>query len=368
MQDGEEAVATFVRRRRRGPNDRYRPRPPVGKWAHTYAALDLGTNNCRLLVARPTGDGFRVIDAFSRIVRLGEGLGRNGALSDAAMDRTLEALKVCAGKMRRRGVTRWRAVATEACRRASNCQAFMDRVAGQTGLEFEIISTREEARLAFDGCAPLLDRSLPYALVFDIGGGSTQLMWLALPPRGRPTDIGWTSLPVGVVTLSEHFGGRDVDAGQYTAMVDEVGAALRTFEATHGIAGQVAAGRVQMLGTSGTVTTVAAVHLRLPRYDRSAVDGTFLDFADAERVGRDLALAGHPGRMAQPCIGRDRADLVLAGCAILVAMCRQWPVGRLRVADRGLREGMLLEMIEEAEREAYAERAEITGAAPAVLG
>ncbi len=363
-----EALARLVPRRRRRPHGARR-RPARGKWAHTYAALDLGTNNCRLLVARPTRDGFRVIDAFSRIVRLGEGLTQNGALSEAAMDRTLEALSVCAGKMRRRGVTRWRAVATEACRRADNCQAFLDRVADETGLEFEIIATREEASLAFDSCAPLLQRKLPYALVFDIGGGSTQLMWLGVPPRGRAASIGWTSLPVGVITLSENLGGGEVDAGQYAAMIDQVGGALQSFDAAHGIAREVAAGRVQMLGTSGTVTTVAGVHLELPRYDRSAVDGTFLDFADVERVGRELALAGHPGRVAQPCIGPDRADLVVAGCAILVAICRQWPVGRLRVADRGLREGMLLELMQAAEREAVPPtHAQVAGAAPAAHG
>lgn len=354
-------MATFVRKRRRGPNGGRRQRPATGKWAHTYAAVDLGTNNCRLLVARPNVEGFRVIDAFSRIVRLGEGVDRNGALSEAAMARTVQALKICAAKMRRRGATRWRAVATEACRRASNGEAFQDQIERDTGLEIEIISTREEAHLALDGCAPLLDRSVPRALMFDIGGGSTQLMWLGVDGQGATASIGWTSLPIGVINLAERFGGRSADAGRYAAMIDDVHGALRSFEDAHGIAGEVAAERVQMLGTSGTVTTVAGVHLRLPRYNRAAVDGTSLDFDQVERVGDELARLDHHGRVAQPCIGVERADLVVAGCAILVAICRMWPVGRLRIADRGVREGILFGLMREADREARGGRALLAG-------
>ncbi len=353
-------MATFVRKRRR--------RPVVGKWAHTYAADDLGTNNCRLLVARPNGEGFRVIDAFSRVVRLGEGVDRNGALSEAAMARTVQALKVCAAKMRRRGASRWRAVATEACRRASNGEAFQDRIARDTGLEIEIISTREEAHLALAGCAPLLDRSVPQALMFDIGGGSTQLMWVGVDPGGGTTSVGWTSLPIGVVNLAERFGGREADSERYDAMIDEVHGALVDFEAAHGIAGEVAAARVQMLGTSGTVTTVAGVHMRLPRYDRAAVDGSSLDFDQVERVGGALARLDHRGRVAQPCIGNERAELVVAGCAILIAICRMWPVGRLRIADRGVREGILFGLMRDADREASDHRAGVAGGAPASLG
>ena len=358
-------MASFVGKRRRGSGGGRR-RPAVGKWAHTYAALDLGTNNCRLLVARPNGDGFRVIDAFSRIVRLGEGVDRNGALSEAAMARTVQALKICAAKMRRRGTTRWRAVATEACRRASNGEAFQDQVERDTGLKIEIISTREEAHLALAGCAPLLDRSVRHALMFDIGGGSTQLMWIGVDPSGRTTSTGWTSLPIGVVNLAERFGGREADTERYAAMIDEVHGALADFEAAHGIAGEVAAGRVQMIGTSGTVTTVAGVHLRLPRYDRSAVDGSSLDFEQVERVGGALARLDHGGRVAQPCIGNERADLVVAGCAILIAICRMWSVGRLRIADRGVREGILFGLMRDADREAGDPRAGV--AARASLG
>jgi exopolyphosphatase/guanosine-5'-triphosphate,3'-diphosphate pyrophosphatase len=347
-------VATFVGKRRRGGHRGKRQRPAAGKWAHTYAALDLGTNNCRLLVARPAFEGFRVIDAFSRIVRLGEGLRLNGALSDEAMERTLQALKICAGKMRRRRVTRWRAVATEACRRASNCEMFIKTVSRQTGLGIEIISTQEEAHLALYGCAPLLDPGLPHALVFDIGGGSTELMWLHVDSQGDPWCVGWTSLPHGVVTLAELYGGRTTNAGHYAAMVDEVYEGLLPFDAANGIGREVAGGRVQMLGTSGTVTTVAGVHLRLPRYNRAVVDGSFLNFDDVARISQDLAEMEYGQRVAHPCIGPERADLVVAGCAILAGICRLWPVGRLRVADRGVREGILLRMIQATEREAHA--------------
>jgi exopolyphosphatase/guanosine-5'-triphosphate,3'-diphosphate pyrophosphatase len=323
-----------------------------GRWGHIYAALDLGTNNCRLLVARPTKGGFRVIDAFSRIVRLGEGLGATGLISDAAMARTIEALGVCAAKMRRRGVTRARNVATETCRKARNCELFLDRVRAETGLELEIISAGEEARLAVSGCMPLIVEEARHALVFDIGGGSTELVWLR-----RSRDMGridTVSLPIGVVTLAERYGGNSVSRPVYADMVAEVAAGLEPFDRRHGIGERVAGGRVQMLGTSGTVTTLAGVQMELPRYDRSRVDGSWLSFDDALAISDRLRSMSCDDRAAHPCIGNERADLVVAGCAILEAICRTWPVGRLRVADRGIREGLLQGLVRAADREAWA--------------
>ncbi|MCH9013988.1 MAG: Ppx/GppA family phosphatase [Proteobacteria bacterium] len=315
---------------------------------HVYAALDLGTNNCRLLVARPLAQGFRVIDAFSRIVRLGEGLSASGRLSEAAMARTLDALRVCAAKMRRRGVTRARAVATEACRRAGNCDAFLARVRRETGIELEIISNDEEANLAIYGCAPLLDRRTSHALVFDIGGGSTELGCMEVPSapdrHGRivePRPCGWYSIPIGVVTLTERHGGSRVTPRVYDTMVEEVATAIAPFEAKHGLSALVADRQLQMLGTSGTVTTLCGIHQKLRRYDRARVDGRYLDFESARRISQRLVSMSHEARAAEPCIGPERADLMIAGCAILEALCSTWPVGRLRVADRGLREGIL---------------------------
>ena len=323
------------------------PAPRPAGEGETYAALDLGTNNCRLLVARGLGRGFRVIDAFSRIVRLGEGLAATGVLSEPAMARTIEALGICAGKVAHRRVTSARYVATEACRRAANCAEFVGRVRERTGIEIEIISTAEEARLVVAGCAPLLDRRVPHAVVFDIGGGSTELVWLAVPrdPRLPVEVVDSLSLPEGVVTLTDRFGGRDVSRETYDAMVAEMNAALSPFEARNRIAPQIARGAVQMLGSSGTVTTLAGIHLALPRYNRARVDGTALGFAEARAVSERLLGLCYAARAAHPCIGSDRADLVLAGCAILEAICRLWPVGRLRVADRGIREGILLGLL-----------------------
>ena len=315
---------------------------PEPKEAPVLAALDLGTNNCRLLVARPTSGSFEVIDAFSRIVRLGERLAFTGQLGGRAMDRALEALHVCAAKLRRRMVTGFRGVATEACRRARNGGVFLERVARETGIELEIIEPKEEARLALAGCAPLLDRGIPYAILFDIGGGSTEVLWLAQVPGGAWHMIDSISLGCGVVPFAERFGGDRVEPAHYEAMVTEVVARLASFDTRHGIAARVAAGAVQMLGTSGTVTTIVGVRMNLPRYQRSLVDGAWLDFRDIASVSRALASMGWSQRAAHPCIGRTRADLVVAGCAILEAMCQVWPVGRVRVADRGLREGIIL--------------------------
>jgi exopolyphosphatase / guanosine-5'-triphosphate,3'-diphosphate pyrophosphatase len=316
-------------------------------WGEIYAALDLGTNNCRLLVARANGSGFRVIDAFSRIVRLGEGVNASGVLSEAAILRTLEALKVCASKIVYRGVTRARYVATEACRRAENCEGFLDRVREATGIAIETITTAEEARLAVNGCAPLLDATLPYAIVFDIGGGSTELVWLRLSPEPsrEPEILGVVSLPFGVVTFTERYGGDTLNPGEYEAMIAEAQAAMVAFARQHGIAEVVAGGGVQMLGSSGTVTTLAGIRLGLPRYNRNLVDGSTLTFDEIRAVSSELADANFADRAAHPCIGTERADLVVAGCAILEAICRLWPVGRLRVADRGVREGILFDLL-----------------------
>ncbi len=343
-----------VGRPRRRPGSGTVERPAVSggraraRTAGPFAALDLGTNNCRLLVAAPAAGGFKVLDAFSRIVRLGEGLERNGALTEAAIDRTLDALRVCAAKMARKRVLHARNVATEACRRAANCKQFLERVRAETGLEFEIISPEEEARLALAGCAPLLEEGRRHGLVFDIGGGSTEIMWVERHCDGGPAQarlLASLSLPLGVVSLSERHGGDRVSAAVYEAMVAETVGAIDAFERANGIRARIAAGEVQMLGTSGTVTTLAGIHLKLPAYDRNCVDGCHLGFDQITDVTRHLLSLDYAGRATEPCIGESRADLVLAGCAILEAICRVWPVGQLRVADRGVREGILFHLM-----------------------
>lgn len=325
-----------------------------------YGALDLGTNNCRLLVARPSRRGFFVIDAFSRIIRLGEGLLGSGRLSDQAIDRTIDALKVCAEKMSRRGVSRSRLIATEACRIAANREEFLDRIRRETGLQLEIVSQETEAKLAVSGCSSLIDPNSDWALIFDIGGGSSELIWLDLARfkrrwRGSLTDrldvqdciAAWTSLPIGVVSLAERHGGRDLTKDDYEAMVQEVAAAVEAFEAKHGFKERISNGGAHFLGTSGTVTTIAGVHLKLPFYERSRVDGCWLSAEEARAVSMDLSAMSYADRVAQPCIGQERADLVLAGCAILEALFRMWPCERVRVADRGLREGILATLMAE---------------------
>ncbi len=356
---GEVLVASHVTDR--GRRSRRRAR---GRWAHTFAALDLGTNNCRLLVAKPAPEGFRIVDAFSRIVRLGEGVAGSGRLSEEAMERTIGALEVCASKMRRHGVSRAWNVATEACRRAANCDEFLARVKARTGLELDIISTDEEAHLVLEGCTALLDFASPRALVFDIGGGSTELIWVKRE-HDAPEVIAWTSLDCGVVTLAERYGRDRVAAEVYRAMRSEVEAMLAPFEAAHGLRSQVAGDRVQLLGTSGTVTTVAGVHLDLPRYDRSRVDGVWVTNTDIAVVAKRLAAMSYAERAAHPCIGRGRADLVVAGCAILEAIVGDRPAGRVRVADRGVREGMLWALVRAADAEAAAGARTAAGAGPA---
>ena len=322
--------------------------PADGRADATYAALDLGTNNCRLLIARPAGDGFRVVDAFSRIIRLGEGVAASRRISEAAIARAVEALQVCRDKMHARGVVRARLIATEACRAAENGEAFRNRVAEQAGLELEIIDSATEARLAATGCTELFDPAASSVVLFDIGGGSSELVRLGRPGAGRrgppkPDIVGWASLPLGVVTLAERYGGTEVSAETYEAMVQEVARFVEKFAADY----PCDRDGFHMLGTSGTVTTIAGVFLRLKRYDRRRVDGCWLSDEEISRVVAELMAMSFAERAANPCIGPERADLVLAGCAILDAIRRSYPCPRLRVADRGLREGMLVEMMRE---------------------
>jgi exopolyphosphatase/guanosine-5'-triphosphate,3'-diphosphate pyrophosphatase len=319
-----------------------------------YAALDLGTNNCRLLIARPHENGFRVLDGCARIVRLGEGLSQTGRLSDAAMERTMDALRQCRNKLREHEPARMRLIATEACRSAENGIEFLARVERELGLTLEIVDRRTEAELAVTGCADLIERESAGALMFDIGGGSSELAWLDFR-GGRPRRQGrasasirsWQSLPVGVVSIAERFGGVDVTMETFEAMVAFVSEHLKQFKGREKLRQMIAEHPVHLIGTSGTVTTLAGLHLGLERYERQKVDGLWMSAREVADTMNALLGMSFDRRAAHPCIGRDRADLVLPGCAIFEAIRREWPTERIRVADRGLREGILISLIDE---------------------
>jgi exopolyphosphatase / guanosine-5'-triphosphate,3'-diphosphate pyrophosphatase len=324
---------------------------PAGRWnGSAYGALDLGTNNCRLLIAEPLHSGFRVVDAFSRIVRLGEGLGRGNRLREGAIRRTIEALRICKQKMEAREVVRARLIATEACRLAANGAEFIARVEHELGMHLEVVDRQTEAYLAVTGCASLADPYAQSVIVFDIGGGSTEIAWLdGVAPNATADPCkrirAWDSLPAGVVTLAERHGGVEVSPQSFEGMVEEVSDLLADFALIAGPA--ASAPYFHLLGTSGTVTTVGGIFLGLPRYDRRRVDGLWMRDQDISGVIDRLIGTGFDQRAANPCIGRDRADLVLAGCAILEAIRRAFPSDRLRIADRGLREGILLNLMRE---------------------
>lgn len=325
-----------------------------------YAALDLGTNNCRLLIARPGPDRngrpeFRVIDSFSRIVRLGEGLSRTGRLGGDAIERTLSALEVCRDKMKARGVTRARLIATEACRSAQNGAEFLARVRDEIGLELEIVDRETEAHLAAAGSASLADAAAEGVLLFDIGGGSSEIVWLGRadgPSRAdaQPINLAlrqrirfWASLKLGVVTLAEKFGGLEVSDATFEEMIEHVAGELQSFVVMAGA--EPRCEHFHLLGTSGTVTTIAGVFLGLARYDRRRVDGLWMSSEEVSQAIASLRKMTYGERAANGCIGLGRADLVLAGCAILEAIRRAFPADRVRIADRGLREGILLQLM-----------------------
>jgi exopolyphosphatase/guanosine-5'-triphosphate,3'-diphosphate pyrophosphatase len=333
-------------------SDEDRPRPPRRAQSGPYAALDLGTNNCRLLIARPTAEGFRVIDAFSRIVRLGEGLSQTGRLGEAAIARTMGALAICRDKMRFHGVARARLIATEACRAAANGPQFLDEVRSRLGINLEIVDRETEAQLAAAGCGALADSNARSIVLFDIGGGSSEIVWLSEDgddgecegASAKPKRIrAWESLRLGVVTLAEKFGGDEVSDETFEAMTKYVADELAPF--SERVAGEARCAHFHLLGTSGTVTTIAGVHLNLPRYDRRQVDGLWLTSGEVDATIARLRAMSYAQRSANPCIGHERADLVLAGCAILEAIRQSFPAKRIRIADRGLREGILTQLM-----------------------
>jgi exopolyphosphatase/guanosine-5'-triphosphate,3'-diphosphate pyrophosphatase len=335
------------------------PQPPEP--GTLYAALDLGTNSCRMLIAQPKGNQFHVIDSFSKSVQLGHGLESSGKLSRASMNRTIGALRICKQKLARHNVERMRLVATEACRRARNGPAFLAQIRRETGLILDIITPEEEARLAVISCAPLVSTKTEQLLVVDIGGGSTELVWVDLsnvPKRERPGAImrlhrgfiqdpgpfaaakvvDWISVPLGVATLREQFNDVEDDAGRFALMSWFFEENLAKFAP---YAKEQSKTRFQIIGTSGTVTTVAASHLGLRRYDRSKVDGLSMTSDQIDTVIRSYLALGPVGRKLDPRIGKDRQALIMSGAAILQALMRIWPTDRLSVADRGLREGLL---------------------------
>ena len=337
-----------------------------------FAALDLGTNNCRLLIASASiaGEGasavpsIRVFDSFSRVVRLGEGVSATGRLSEEAMERTLVALAACQKKINKYNIANARFVATEACRRAVNGQDFIDRVHKQMGLDIDIISSEEEARLAFLGCSSLLAESSKQAVVFDIGGGSTELMWVdadlvrkniaasrgsSSAHEGKQPINDWMSVGFGVMNLADKFGGSDFADMVFGDMVEFLVGQLKAFDERNGISqvisAQGGAETVQLLSTSGTVTTLAAIHLDLPRYDRSRIDGITLKISDVRATVQKLLEMRPSGRFNHPCIGPDRADFILSGCAIFEAISSLWPAASITIADRGVREGIILSLM-----------------------
>ena len=328
-----------------------------------FAAIDLGTNNCRLIVARPVAlpvrphQGIKVIDTFSRIVRLGENLGEHNTLSTEAMNRTLTALKACRKKVERYGIEYGRYIATEACRRADNTEEFLERVKAETGFDIEVISTEQEAKLAFLGCSSLLLPESENGLVFDIGGGSTEFMWVRRDDMAPPEQlfhhrfIDWLSLDKGVMNLSEKFGGAAFAEMYFEELVMHLVSALRMFDRKNKISEAIAEGRVQMLSTSGTLTTLAAIHLGLVHYERSKIDGVTFEISDLRGACRKILAMRPSERFSNLCIGPDRSDYIISGCAIFEAICTLWEVSKVTIADRGVREGVILSLMQQYNRD-----------------
>ena len=339
-------------RKKKNKNRRVRPeyrKPETNSSSLTeshYAAIDLGTNSCRLVIASPTPTSFRVVETFSKVVRLGEGIIQENELSSKAMKRTIQALKVCRGVMDEYApIVSSRFVATAACRRAKNVAQFVEMAKNSAGIELEVISSKEEARLSVVGCLPLLNRNIKRVLVFDIGGGSTQISLARVTDFGKTFIEGFVSLPYGVVTISEAFADHEMNTLEYSTVMERTQNILAEFEEKHHIYEAIANQEIQVIGTSGTVTVLGAVHLKLPRYNRSAVDGVAISAPDIEATINKIKTMGPEGRYKHPCIGQSKSDLTLAGCAIIEALTTFWPISEITIADRGIREGILLDLM-----------------------
>ncbi|MBR5154470.1 MAG: Ppx/GppA family phosphatase [Alphaproteobacteria bacterium] len=320
--------------------------PSVLNGQPNYVAIDLGTNSCRLVVATPTTTSFRVVETYSKVVRLGEGIIQDNELSMKAMRRTLQALKVCRGVIDEyMPIVSSRFVATAACRRAKNVSSFVEMVKKEAGIELEVISSKEEARLSVVGCLPLLNRNIKRVLVFDIGGGSTQISLARVTDFGKTFIEGFVSLPYGVVTISEAFAGHEMSKLEYSTVLERTQSILQEFEDKHQIMDAILNQEIQVIGTSGTVTVIGAVHLKLPRYNRSAVDGIAISQPDISHTINKIKTMGAEGRCKHPCIGQSKSDLTIAGCAIIEALTTFWPISEITVADRGIREGILLDLM-----------------------
>lgn len=346
----EEQPRKKITKKQPRPKSERRPIKPDLN-GRNYAAIDLGTNSCRLVIASPTPSSFRIVETFSKVTRLGEGIINDNELSRPAIRRTISALKVCAGVLEEYApIYRFRFVATAACRRAKNCQEFISAVKKETGLNIEIISSKEEARLAVVGCIPLLNRNIKRALIFDIGGGSTEISLARITNTGKTFIEGYVSLPYGVVTVSEAFPGNDMTDLAYDTIIERTQDILKDFEERFHIMEAIRNQEIQVIGTSGTVTVLGAVHLNLSRYNRSAVDGLSISSTDLEKTIFKIKRMGQEGRSKHPCIGSQKSDLTMAGCAIIEALLKYWPMSELTVADRGIREGILLDLMHNGDR------------------
>lgn len=316
-----------------------------------YAAIDLGTNSCRLVIANPTPSSFHVVETYSKITRLGEGIIQDNNLSKTAMRRTTNALKICRGIMAEyEPLARTRFVATAACRRAKNCDEFLKMVQKEAGINLEIISSKEEARLAAVGCLPLLNRHIQRMLVFDIGGGSTEISLARITEEGKTFIEGFVSLPYGVVTISEAFPNKEMTNLAYETIIERTQEILSEFDSRYGIYEGIQNQEIQVIGTSGTVTVLGAVYLGLPHYNRSVVDGLSLSGSDLEKVITKIKNMGDTGRRKHRCIGPSKADLTISGCAIIEALLATFPISEVTIADRGIREGILLDLIHHAKQ------------------
>ena len=298
-----------------------------------YAAIDLGTNTCLLLVAEWDGQELHPLVREMRVVRLGENLDRTGRISSTALDRATAALTEYRDIITSSGCQEMRCVATSAFRDAPNKDELTERIRNITGLEIEEISGEEEARLVHRAVQEAFPEETGERASVDVGGGSTEIIF---DKQGHLHEV--HSLPLGSVRLTErHFSHDPPAAVEVAALRDNISTVLED----SGLPTKVAS----LIGVGGTATTLAAIHLELEDYDPVKVHGRILKQRDLETILERCLALPYEQRVRLPGLHPGRADVIMAGTIILLAIMGHLQDKMIRISDRGIRWGIIAEMI-----------------------
>ena len=304
------------------------------KKQNRFAAIDLGSTNCRLVIVDIIEDKYKIICSFSEILNLGRNLSFSNEFNDEIIEKTIEIFKIISQKLKYYNVLSYRCVATEACRQSINSDELVKRIHERTNIEIEIIPSKEEARLCLKSCLNHNVNLNDFNLVFDIGGGSTEIIIFDSIYSNK--DFDFLSIPIGVINFSEK-----VSLFKTEKVLGQLEKQMMFFSKKKKIHNEP----ISIIGSCGTVTTLCAIHLKLNYYQKSLVDNTLLEIEDLKQTCNFVKRLSSEEKEKHPCIGPQRINLLDNGILILEKILESWPVKRILVSDRGLREGIILDQI-----------------------